>query len=122
MGYRVLANLVVLVHAAFVLLVLLGGLLAFRWRRAPLVHIPAALWGGWIEISGGICPLTPLENWLMELSGSRGYAGGFIEHYLLPVLYPSGLTRTVQYALATVVVVVNLLVYAWVWREGRLRR
>jgi Protein of Unknown function (DUF2784) len=121
MGYRVLANLVVLVHAAFVLLVLLGGLLAFRWRRAPLLHIPAALWGGWIEISGGVCPLTPLENWLMELSGSPGYAGGFIEHYLLPVLYPPGLTRTVQSALAAVVVVVNVLVYSWVWRDGRRR-
>lgn len=121
MLYRLLADLVVLVHAIFVLFVVLGGLLAFRWRRAALLHIPAALWGGWIEISGSICPLTPLENWLRELSGSRGYSGGFIEHYLLPVLYPPDLTRTVQYALAAVVVVVNLLVYARVWREKRGR-
>jgi hypothetical protein len=119
MAYRLLADLVVLTHAGFVVFVVLGGLLALRWRRAPLLHIPAALWGGWIEISGGICPLTPLENWLRERSGSRGYAGGFIEHYLLPVLYPDGLTRPVQYVLAAVVVVANVVVYAWVWRERR---
>jgi hypothetical protein len=122
MAWRLLADLVVLVHAVFVLFVVLGGLLALRWRRVALLHIPAAIWGGWIEISGGVCPLTPLENWLRELSGSRGYSGGFIEHYLLPVLYPAGLTRTVQYVLAAVVVVVNLSVYARVWRKRRGRR
>ena len=78
MAYGLLADFVVLAHAAFAVFVVVGGLLAFRWRRAALLHIPAALWGGWIEISGGICPLTPLENWLRGLSGSRGYSGGFI--------------------------------------------
>jgi hypothetical protein len=122
MAWRLLADLVVLVHSAFVLFVVLGGLLALRWRRVALLHIPAAIWGGWIEISGGICPLTPLENWLRESSGARGYSGGFIEHYLLPVLYPAGLTRAVQDVLAAVVVVVNVAVYVWVWRKGRERR
>jgi hypothetical protein len=87
-----------------------------------VVHLPAALWGAWIEISGRICPLTPLENWLRERGGAAGYAGGFVEHYLLPVLYPGGLTRSVQYGLAAVVVIMNGLVYGWVWgkrREGR---
>jgi hypothetical protein len=120
--YRLLADLVVLVHALFVAFVVLGGLLAVRWRSAPVVHLPAALWGAWIEISGRICPLTPLENWLRERGGAAGYAGGFVEHYLLPVLYPGGLTRSVQYGLAAVVVIMNGLVYGWVWGKRRLGR
>lgn len=119
MGYRLLADLVVVLHGAFVGFVVLGGLLAFRWRRAPLVHLPAAAWGAWIEISGGLCPLTPLENWLREEGGMRGYAGGFIEHYLLPALYPAGLTRELQFLLAGGVVVANVLIYGALWRRGR---
>lgn len=117
MTYRLLADFVVLLHLGFVLFVTLGGLLGFRWRRAPLVHLPAALWGIWIELSGGICPLTPLENWLRAHGGGAGYSGGFMEHYILPVLYPAGLTRETQYLLAGLVVAVNLVIYVALWRR-----
>ncbi|HTS89855.1 MAG TPA: DUF2784 domain-containing protein [Gemmatimonadales bacterium] len=117
MIYQVLADLVVVLHAAFALFTVLGGLLGFRWPRAVLAHLPAALWGMWIEASGRICPLTPLENWLREQGGARGYSGGFIEHYLLPALYPEGLTRGAQFALAGLVVVANLVVYGLLWRR-----
>jgi len=119
MTYRFLADLTVLLHLGFVLFVTLGGLLGFRWRRAPLIHLPAALWGVWIELSGGICPLTPLENWLRRQSGAVGYSGGFIEHYLVSLLYPAGLTRQTQYLLAGLVLIVNLVVYALLWRRRR---
>ncbi|MDH4131763.1 MAG: DUF2784 domain-containing protein [Gemmatimonadota bacterium] len=117
MTYRLLADFVVLLHFGFVAFVTLGGLLGFRWRRAPMVHLPAALWGIWIEVSGGICPLTPLENWLRAHGGGVGYSGGFVEHYILPVLYPAGLTRETQYLLAGLVVAVNLVVYVALWRR-----
>lgn len=101
---------------------LLGGLLALRWRRAPLVHLPAAAWGIYIELSGGICPLTPLENHLRAAAGQAGYEGGFVEHYLLPLIYPAGLTHEIQFVLAAVVVGVNLAVYALVLRRAAGRR
>ena len=90
---RLLANIVVLVHLAFVAFVVVGGILALRWRRAAWVHIPAALWGAAIALGGWICPLTPLENWLREQGGGAGYSTGFIEHYVVPVLYTVALTR-----------------------------
>jgi len=119
MLYRLLADLVVLVHSAFVLFVVLGGLLALRWPRAAWVHLPAALWGAGIEFAAGICPLTPLENHLRRLGGEAGYRGGFVEHYVLPVLYPEGLTHGVQLVLGTFVLLLNLVVYAFVWRRSR---
>ena len=121
MLYRLLADLVVVLHCGFVLFVVLGGLLALRWPWAAWLHLPAALWGAGIEFAAGICPLTPLENHLRRLGGEAGYAGGFVEHYLLPVLYPDGLTRTVQLALGTFVVTLNLVVYAILWRRSRRR-
>lgn len=117
MLYRLLADLVVLLHSAFVLFVVLGGLLALRWPRAAWLHLPTALWGAGIEFAAGICPLTPLENHLRRLGGEAGYTGGFVEHYVLPVLYPDGLTRGVQLALGMFVLVLNLVVYAVVWRR-----
>lgn len=119
--YPFLADLVVLLHLGFVGFVTLGGLLALRWRRAPLLHLPALVWGVWIEISGGICPLTPLENRLREQAGGTVYSGGFVEHYILPVLYPAGLTRHTQFVLAGLVLAVNLAVYAVLWHH-RYRR
>lgn len=113
MGYRLAADLVALTHFGFVLFVVFGGLLALRWRRMIWLHLPAAVWGAWIEFAGWICPLTPLENRLRALAGDAGYRGGFVEHYLLPVLYPTGLTREVQIALGLAVVLVNLAVYGW---------
>ena len=111
MTYRILADLLVGVHALFVAFVVLGGLLAVRWPWVALLHLPAAIWGALIEFQGWICPLTPLEKSLRGAAGQAGYQGGFIEHYLLPVLYPAGLTRGVQLMLGAAVIVVNLTVY-----------
>lgn len=122
MLHRVLADLVLVVHLGFIVFVVLGGLLALRWRWAPALHLPAVLWGGFIELSGGICPLTPLENLLRRSAGASGYSGSFIEHYLLPTLYPSGLTREAQLGLAALVVVVNVIVYVGVGRRRRRTR
>jgi hypothetical protein len=111
MAFRFLADLVVGVHALFVAFVVAGGLLALRWPWMAGLHVPAAVWGALIEFRGWICPLTPLEIFLRRSAGEAGYQGGFIEHYLLPVLYPAGLTRGVQLALGTAVIALNLLVY-----------
>lgn len=119
MIYRIAADLVVLIHFTFVLFVVFGALVALRWPRVLWLHLPAAAWGALIEFQGWICPLTPWENRLRTLGGQAGYAGGFIEHYILPLLYPAGLTRTVQLTLGTVVVVVNGLLYALVWLKWR---
>lgn len=121
MIYRWLADAVVVLHAAFVVFVVLGGFVALRWRWVAWLHVPAAVWGALIEVGGWICPLTPLENWLRGCAGDAGYSGGFVEHYLLRALYPSGLTRTAQWILAGVVVAVNVAVYARVLRRRRTR-
>jgi hypothetical protein len=111
--YRLLAGAVVALHLGFVLFVALGGLLVWRWRRVAWAHLPALAWGAWIELSGGICPLTPLENELRRLGGETAYGGDFVGHYLLPVLYPEGLDRGVQALLAAIALGLNALVY---WR------
>jgi hypothetical protein len=109
-----LADLVVLIHFAFVLFVVFGGLLVLRWPRVVYLHLPAAAWGAFIELAGGICPLTPLENSLRRSAGLAGYEGGFVEHYILPVLYPAGLSRGVQLTLGMLVIGINVAIYAWV--------
>lgn len=119
MLYRALGDTVLLIHLLFILFVLAGGLLALRWPKWVWVHLPAALWGAAIEFMGWICPLTPLENHFRQAAGDAGYAGGFVEHYLLPALYPHALTREIQIAMGAVVVVLNLIVYAAVWRQRR---
>jgi hypothetical protein len=119
MLYRLLADLVVVLHVGFVLFVVLGGLFALRWPRAAWFHLPAAIWGAGIEFVQGICPLTPLENHLRKLGGEGGYPGGFVEHYVLPVLYPAGLTRGVQLAIGVFVVAFNVVVYTVVWRRWK---
>lgn len=111
LALRLAADAVVLLHLAFVLFVVLGGLLAWRRPRRAWLHLPAVLWGGWIEFAGGLCPLTPLENHLRQAVGESGYAGGFIDHYLWPLLYPAGLTREMQWALGAGVIVFNIVVY-----------
>lgn len=115
-----LADLVVAVHFAFVLFVVLGGLLVLRWPWLAYLHVPAAVWGVLIEFAGWICPLTPLEKTLRDAAGDAGYEGGFIEHYILPVLYPSALTRTIQLLLGTIVLVLNLGIYAYLVRRKQL--
>ena len=119
MPYRALADLVLVVHFAFVLFVVFGGLLALRWPRLAWVHIPVALYGALIEFVGFICPLTPLEIWLRRLGGEAGYEGGFIERYITAALYPTGLTREIQLALGLGVLVLNAIVYAFVWRRWK---
>jgi hypothetical protein len=98
-------------HFAFIVFVLFGGLLALRWRRAPWIHLPAAIWGAVVEFANWSCPLTPLENWLRRESGVAGYEGGYIDHYLMPIIYPAGLTSDMQVWLGVVVVVVNGAIY-----------
>ncbi len=115
--YRLLANAVVAFHALFILFVVLGGLIAWRWRRVAAVHIPCALWGMLIEYRGWICPLTPLENTLRARAGQQGYGGGFVEHYLLPAIYPSGLTPRIQAVLGTAVLVINAVAYTLLIRR-----
>lgn len=118
--YGTLAVLVVGAHLAFLLFVTLGGLLALRWRRAPWIHLPAVAWGAFVETTGRVCPLTPLENDLRRAAGGSDYPGSFIEHYLLRVLYPPGLTPAVQIALALGLVAANVAIYAWVLRRRRV--
>lgn len=111
MPYRILADLVAALHLLFVVFVVLGGILVLRWPRLAWLHAPAAIWGALIEFAGWICPLTPLENALRRRGGQAGYEGGFIEHYVMPILYPAGLTRGVQIALGVIVVAINAVVY-----------
>lgn len=122
MWYRGAADFVLVVHFAFVVFVVLGGLLALRWRRVAWAHIPVALYGAAIEFAGSICPLTPLEVWLRRQGGQAGYEGGFVEQYITAALYPTGLTREIQVALGIGVLAINAVVYAIWWRKGRRRR
>ncbi len=117
MLYRVLADLVVLLHALFVAFVVLGGFLAWRWRWVVWAHVPCALWGIAIEYGGWICPLTPLENYFRRRAGLAGYSGGFIEHYIIPVLYPAGLTPPKQILLGTLALIANLVAYGVLLRR-----
>lgn len=119
MTHRLLADLVLLLHAAFVAFVTFGGLLVVRWPRAGWLHLPLVAWGAGIEVLGGICPLTPLENHWRHLAGEQGYAGGFVEHYVVAALYPDALTRNVQVVLGLLVLAVNAAIYGWVWRRNR---
>jgi hypothetical protein len=117
MLYPVLADLVALTHLGFIVFVLFGGLMALRWRWAVWVHLPAMAWGAVVEFWGLFCPLTPLENSLRRAGGAAGYSGGFVEEYLLPVIYPGQLTREIQFVLGAIVVLVNLVVYTIVFRR-----
>jgi len=120
MLYGLLADLVLVTHLAFVGFVVFGGFLVLRWRRLAWIHVPVALWGAAIVVTGFTCPLTPLENRLQQLGGRAGYQGGFIEHYVTAVLYPDGLTRQAQLVLGAAVLALNLVVY---WRVvARSRR
>ncbi|MGD2054417.1 MAG: DUF2784 domain-containing protein [Gammaproteobacteria bacterium] len=111
MFYRIAADLLVLVHLAFIVFVLAGGIAVFKWPWMALLHLPAAAWGALIEYQGWICPLTPWENRLRQLAGQDGYSESFIEHYILQLVYPPDLTRDTQTMLGAIVIVVNLLIY-----------
>jgi hypothetical protein len=117
MIYWLLANSLVLLHLAFILFVVAGGLL-IAWKPQLIwLHLPAVIWGALIEFRGWICPLTPLENHFRRLSGESGYQSGFIEHYLLPLIYPDRLTPPMQFVLGSLVLAINALIYNWLWRR-----
>jgi hypothetical protein len=121
---RIAADLVLAVHLGFIVFVILGGLLLLRFPKIMYLHIPAAVWGAVVEISGRICPLTTWENDLRQSAGESGYAESFVEHYLVPIIYPAGLTRDVQLTLAGIVVFANIVIYGWLlyrWNRSRAR-
>lgn len=111
MIYRLLADFVLILHFLFIVFVVFGGLLVFRFPRIALAHIPAACWGTFIELTGGLCPLTGMEVRLRQIAGDAGYSGSFIEYYILPIIYPAGLTRDIQFSLAGVVILINIVIY-----------
>jgi len=116
---RVAADAMVAIHLAFIIFVLAGGLLALRSLAWSAVHLPAVAWAAWTEFTGTICPLTPWENVLRRQAGESGYAGSFVEHYVVPLVYPAALTPSVQVGLGLVVLAVNAVVYALAWRKRR---
>ncbi len=117
MLHRALADVVAVTHFAFIVFALFGGLLALRWRWMPWAHLPAAAWGAAVELFGWLCPLTPLENRLRQAGGAAGYPGGFVERYLMPLIYPEALTRELQILLGCALVALNAAIYWAVWRR-----
>ena len=118
MNFRLLADLTVLLHGAFIVFVVFGGWLAWRWRWVAWLHVPCAAWGTMVELAGWVCPLTPLENTFRARAGEAGYRGGFIEHYVVPAIYPAGLTRAQQIVLGAVVLAINVVAYGLLIRRG----
>ena len=122
MIYRIAADFIVILHFVFILFVVFGGLLVLRFTWLSLFHLPAAAWGVLIEFKGWICPLTPLENSLRLAAGETGYSSGFIQHYLVPVIYPEGLTPVLQFAIGVFVIGINLIFYGWACYRVKRRR
>ena len=119
MLYQLAADIVVLVHVAFVAFVGFGVIAVWRWSQLAWVHVPAVLWGITVELTGGVCPLTPLEHWLLMQGGQMGYQGAFLTYYLSPLLYPTGLTVDWQLFLASFAAILNMIGYYFVWRFPR---
>jgi len=119
MVFIVLVRVVFLAHFAFVLFVPFGGLLALKWKHCPWLHVPSAVYGALISFFDWVCPLTPLETWLIEKGGGTGYRSGFIEHYIVPLIYPEGLTGDLGIALGIAVIFTNLEIYSWLLRRTR---
>ena len=117
MALQLAADLVVLLHLLFIVFAVFGGFVALRWPGVAALHLPAVLWAGLVELLGWTCPLTPLESRLRAGGGSAGYDASFVEHYVLPIVYPAALTRDTQVVLGIGVVLVNVAVYAWLWRR-----
>lgn len=120
MLYRIAADFFLLFHFLFIVFVLFGGLTALRYRWAPAIHLPAAIWGAFVEITGRICPLTTIEVWFLRAAGDSGYRESFIEHYLYPIIYPDGLTRDLQIWFAGMVILLNVVIYGWVVFRRRI--
>ena len=121
MLYRLLADAIIIIHLIFILFVISGGLLALRNKRWSIVHLPAVIWAAAIEFKGWICPLTPLENLFRAKGGNAIYQGDFIEHYLLPIIYPADLTRGLQIFFGLSVIIINIAVYVWVLNRIRVK-
>ena len=121
MVYRFLADAIIIIHLIFILFVILGGLLALRNKRWSIVHLPAVIWAAAIEFKGWICPLTPLENWFREKGRNAIYQGDFIEHYVLPIIYPADLTRGLQIFFGLSAIIINIAVYVWVLNKIRVK-
>jgi len=122
MLYRLAADAVLLLHFTFILAVVFGGLMVLRWPRSIWLHLPVLAWGAGIELAGAVCPLTTIENRFRILAGEQGYAGGFVEHYIVPIIYPPALTRDLQFVLAGAALGFNALVYGWIfYRRWRSR-
>jgi hypothetical protein len=119
MCYHLAADVLLIAHLAFIVFVMLGGLLLLKWPRLIYLHLPAVVWGILVELRGWLCPLTPLEQHYRALAGETGYSGGFVQHYLLPLIYPAGLTRDVQTLLALCVITINLVIYAGIYVKYR---
>ena len=117
--YGLLADVVVVAHFALLALVTPGSLLPLRCKRAPWLHVPAPVWCSWVELTGRMCPLTPLENRLRHAAGAGAYACGLIQHYLLPIIYPAGLTHPMQIALGVALILGNVAIYVWIVRRWR---
>jgi hypothetical protein len=122
MPYRTLADAVLLMHLGFILFVVFGALLVARRRRWLPLHLAAAAWGVFVEASGTVCPLTWVEIHFRQMAGEAGYGGSFVDHYLLPLVYPAGLTRELQLMLGVAVLAINAMMYAWIWRRRACRR
>jgi hypothetical protein len=118
MLWSLLADALVIVHFTFTAFVIFGGFVTWRWPRMAFAHLPALIWGCWVEVSSAICPLTPLENHLRHLAGEAGYQGGFLAHYLHALLYPAGLTPRIQWVLAGFLLALNAVAYGR-WLRGR---
>jgi hypothetical protein len=124
MNYSIAADALVIAHLIFIVFVMLGGLLLLKWRWFIYLHLPAVAWGILVELFGWLCPLTPLEQHFRILAGETGYSGGFVQHYLLPIIYPAGLTRELQILIAFSVIAINLAIYSMIYvkyQHGRRR-
>jgi hypothetical protein len=121
MIYRALADIAFVAHLLFVMFVVFGGLLVVIWKHAAWLHLPALAWGLLLEWNAWVCPLTPLENWLLRRSGADGYGGGFVEHYIVPIIYPDRLTHQDQFMLGMLLLAFNALVYTWAFLRHRGR-
>ncbi len=123
MGYSFAADLIVILHFGFILFVLMGAFLVLKWPRVLYLHIPALTWGALIEFMGWGCPLTPFEKSLRVAAGEKGYAGGFVENYLIPLIYPGELTREFQIWAGFLVIFINVTIYGWIkLKQGGIRK
>lgn len=119
MLWRILADAVLMLHLGFILFAILGGILFYRWRWIPWLHLPAFCWSSWVSFTGTLCPLTPLENHFRHRAGQDGYAGGFIDHYIVPLIYPEGLTDKIGITLGICILIWNAFVYSLILRRRR---